>query len=89
MVWETLRAIGRRHEALKKKIHNTRIPLGPRGRAMMSLVYLTSPVIFGYYLMQYTNQYAENHSRKRIEAIRDESIQRQGRILNSIEEKRK
>ena len=49
---ELLREIGRRHEALKKRIHSTRIPLGPRGRFVMGTVYLITPVVAGYYIMQ-------------------------------------
>ena len=49
---EFIREIGRRHEALKKRIHATRIPLGPRGRFVMGTVYLMTPVVAGYYVMQ-------------------------------------
>ena len=49
---EWLREIGRRHQRLKERIHATRIPLGPRGRFAMGTVYLVTPIVAGYYVMQ-------------------------------------
>ena len=40
-----------KHEALKKRIHNTRIPLGPWGKLGMGLVYFSVPIILGCGLM--------------------------------------
>jgi hypothetical protein len=49
------------HNALKEKIHATRIPLGSKGRFAMGVVYFVTPVIFGYNIMQYTNRIAERN----------------------------
>lgn len=47
---EWLRDIGRRHEAVKKKIHSFRYPLGPTGQFIMKIVYGCIPLVFGYYI---------------------------------------
>ena len=49
---ETLREIGRRHEALKKRIHNFRMPLSPRQRIVVGCFYFFTPIVGGYYVMQ-------------------------------------
>lgn len=41
-----------KHESLKKRIHNFRIPLSPAGQRIMSVIYFSIPVIAGYYIMQ-------------------------------------
>ena len=42
---EFFRQLARRHQALKEKIHGTRIPLSPRGVAIMKVVYVVTPVV--------------------------------------------
>ena len=50
------------HERLKKKIHGTRIPLGPAGRFGMGCVYVSTPIIIGYFIMEYCADVAQkNH----------------------------
>jgi hypothetical protein len=49
---EFFRELGRKHEALKKRIHAFRIPLSPTGQRIMGFVYFSIPIIGGYYLMQ-------------------------------------
>lgn len=49
------------HQKLKHKIHSTRIPLGPAGRIGMGVFYLVSPVVAGYYIMQWTNKISERN----------------------------
>jgi len=44
--------LARRHEELKNKIHSTRIPLSPRGVAIMKVVYVASPVVAGMLFME-------------------------------------
>ena len=51
--------IFRRHEELKKRIHNFRIPLSPTGQRIMSLVYLSLPIIGGYLIMQQVQRQSE------------------------------
>ena len=51
----------RGHEQLKQRIHNTRIPLGPKGRIAMGIFYLVAPVVGGYYVMQWTNRISERN----------------------------
>ena len=44
------------HDRLKKRIHAARFPIKSRyGRAAMGAVYVTVPLVFGYFLMQWTN----------------------------------
>jgi hypothetical protein len=33
-------------EKLKRRIHSTRIPLGPTGRFVMGVIYFSTPIIF-------------------------------------------
>jgi hypothetical protein len=47
-----LRDLSERHERLKERIHNTRIPLSPAGQRIMKVVYFLIPVVGGYYVMQ-------------------------------------
>ena len=49
------------HQALKERIHATRIPLGTPGRVGMGLFYLVSPVVAGYFIMQWTNKISERN----------------------------
>ncbi len=44
--------LSERHEALKKRIHAFRIPLSPRNRRIMEVVYFSIPLIAGYFIMQ-------------------------------------
>ncbi|OQR86386.1 calcyphosin [Achlya hypogyna] len=53
-----LRDLSDAHTRLKKKIHGTRIPLSPAGIRMMKVVYFTTPIIGGYFVMQW----AQNRS---------------------------
>ncbi|KAF0682958.1 Aste57867_24971 [Aphanomyces stellatus] len=49
------------HERLKKRIHSTRIPLGPKGKAVMTVVYFTTPIIIGSYIMQWATSKADDN----------------------------
>ncbi|CAK9027906.1 Calmodulin [Durusdinium trenchii] len=55
---DALRGLGARHEALKKKIHSTRIPLSKNGQRVMMMVYITVPVVAGYFVMEWSNSFA-------------------------------
>ena len=50
---DILKNVSKQHEKLKKSIHNTRIPLGRRGRFIMGCIYLTAPIFGGYYIMEW------------------------------------
>mmetsp|Transcript_9394 Transcript_9394/g.32024 ORF Transcript_9394/g.32024 Transcript_9394/m.32024 type:complete len:106 (+) Transcript_9394:170-487(+) len=54
-LWDALVDLHRRHEALKKRIHNVRIPLSPGMRRVAMLFYFTAPIVGGYYIMQASN----------------------------------
>ena len=43
-----LRRLAERHNELKERIHRFRIPLGPKGRFMMGIVYCGTPLLIGY-----------------------------------------
>ena len=49
---EFLRDISARHEALKKRIHNFRLPLSPFYQKVATVVYICIPVVAGYFIMQ-------------------------------------
>ena len=67
---EALREIGRRHETLKKRIHNFRMPIKtPGGRLAVGCLYFFTPIIGGYFVMQE----AISHT--------DENIGPQGELL--------
>eukprot|EP00954_Amorphochlora_amoebiformis_P015832 1242557-Amorphochlora_amoeboformis.AAC.1 len=51
----------------------------------MTAVYFFTPILIGYRLMLWTNNYADKHARKRIEELRDESAARQRRVEEVIE----
>ena len=44
--------LAQRHQALKERIHSTRIPLSPRGVAVMKVVYVMTPVVAGMLFME-------------------------------------
>ena len=50
------------HERLKNRIHSVRIPLGPAGRFGMGCIYVSTPIIIGYFIMEYCADVAQrNH----------------------------
>lgn len=49
---EALRDLGRRHAALKKKIHTTKFVLPPWGVKVAKVVYFVVPVVGGSYVMK-------------------------------------
>jgi hypothetical protein len=50
------------HQRLKERIHATRIPLGRSGQVAMGLFYFFSPLVAGYFIMQWTNGIAERNT---------------------------
>jgi hypothetical protein len=48
---ELVRQLVERHRRLKEKIHSTRIPLSPAGQRVAALVYMSLPLIGGFYIM--------------------------------------
>ncbi len=48
---ELLRQVVDGHRRLKEKIHSTRIPLSPGGKRVAALVYMSLPLIGGYFIM--------------------------------------
>ena len=57
-----LRKLSARHEALKERIHNFRMPLSPAGIRFMKLVYFTIPIVGGWYIMQSAIGYSERNT---------------------------
>ena len=51
-----LRDISKNHEALKKRIHNFRIPLSPFYLKVAQVVYFTIPIVIGYQIMDWTTR---------------------------------
>ena len=56
--------LNERHERIKSRIHNFKMPLSPRGQMVMTLVYFTIPVVGGLYLMQLANDQARVNLRE-------------------------
>lgn len=52
MTGDFFQQLHEKHERLKKRIHSFRIPLSPRGQAIMKVVYFSIPVIGGYFIME-------------------------------------
>ena len=48
-----------KHQRLKERIHNFRLPLSRRGRIAMNVVYFAIPVIGGHYLMEWAQGRAQ------------------------------
>jgi len=48
-------------ERLKHKIHSTKIPLSKRGQRIMMMVYVTTPVLIGYQIMQWTTGHEQKN----------------------------
>ncbi|RLN72032.1 hypothetical protein BBJ28_00010548 [Nothophytophthora sp. Chile5] len=63
---EFLRNLSERHEALKKKIHSTRIPLSKNGQRTMGVVYFVTPLVAGYYIMKWTERRAEANFQREV-----------------------
>lgn len=53
-----------RHERLKHRIHNFKIPLSRKGQIAMNVVYFVTPVVSGMYLMEWIHGRAENNLRR-------------------------
>ncbi|RLN93647.1 hypothetical protein BBJ28_00004195 [Nothophytophthora sp. Chile5] len=63
---EFLRNLSERHEALKKRIHSTRIPLSKNGQRAMGVVYFVTPIVAGYYIMKWTERRAEANFQREV-----------------------
>lgn len=48
-----------RHQRLKERIHNFRMPLSLPGRIAMNVVYFSVPIIGGHYLMKWAQERAQ------------------------------
>ncbi|CAM9295151.1 unnamed protein product [Hapterophycus canaliculatus] len=48
-----------RHQRLKERIHNFRMPLSLPGRIAMNVIYFSVPVIGGHYLMKWAQERAQ------------------------------
>ncbi|KAH7484275.1 hypothetical protein PRIC1_003575 [Phytophthora ramorum] len=67
---EFLRRLGERHEALKQKIHRTRIPLSRNGQRVMGVVYFATPIIGGYFVMKWAERRANANFQREETQIR-------------------
>lgn len=56
--------ISARHERLKHRIHNFKIPLSRRGQIVMNFVYFTVPVMAGTYWIGNLNGKAERNLKR-------------------------
>ena len=55
------RKIAERHNELKERIHRFRIPLSPKGRFMMGIVYCGTPLLVGYAAYHWSMSRAEKN----------------------------
>jgi hypothetical protein len=65
-----LRSIPARHEALKKRIHAFKIILPPNGIKVMRMVYISIPLIGGYFIMQWAEGQADKNLGKNGELLK-------------------
>ena len=50
-----------KHEHLKERIHNFRIPLSPKGRFVMGCIYCGTPLVAGYMIYRWTKKKADEN----------------------------
>ena len=55
---------------LNQKIHSFRLPLSPRGQAVMGVVYFSIPCILGYGIMEWTNKISSEKRAVRRQELR-------------------
>jgi hypothetical protein len=77
MVFRFFKSFSKRHEALKERIHNFRMPLTPMGVRIMKVVYFTIPIVGGWYIMQAANGYSDRNTAPLLRAKRREHIIRE------------
>jgi hypothetical protein len=69
--------LSERHEALKESIHNFRMPLSPMGVRIMKVVYFTTPIIGGWYIMQAAIGYSDRNTAPLLKAQREKALAKQ------------
>jgi hypothetical protein len=74
---EYFRDISRRHEELKKRIHNFRLPLSPFYRKVATAVYVSIPIVAGYFIMQVAIAQSEKNL-----GAKGEKLEQAGRTSN-------
>ena len=67
---DMMRDLSRRHEELKYRIHNFRMPLSPAGQRFMAFVYFCVPIVGGYFIMDWATSQAEKNLGKNGEKLR-------------------
>lgn len=89
MIFTSLKDFHQRHERLKKAVHEGfRYPLPKWGRITMGFVYMTIPIIGGYFVMQWAiskshesiGEYGERLPVKEVQGIGDKHVNEDGRI---------
>jgi hypothetical protein len=65
-----LRSIPARHAELKKRIHAFKMPLSPAGIQVMQVVYITIPIVAGYFVMEWANGQADKNLGKNGELLK-------------------
>ena len=74
MVFGFFKSFSERHEALKERIHNFRMPLSPMGVRIMKVVYFAIPIVGGWYIMQAANSYSDRNTAPLLRAKRDKKL---------------
>ena len=93
-VGDFLRELGRRHAALRDRIHSTKIILPMWGVAVMGAVYFAAPLIGGHYMMQYAINRSEDEiggeraTKLDIQAIRERRRTEQAAALRAAQEQK-
>ncbi|KAG5178356.1 hypothetical protein JKP88DRAFT_225304 [Tribonema minus] len=72
-----------RHEALKKRIHNFRIPLSPRGQLAMQVVYFTVPFVGGMAIMQWARSKADKNL-EHLQVVEAAATQQQNKAFQQV-----
>jgi len=78
--------LGERHERLKERIHNFRIPLSRRGQLVMGCVYCGAPLLAGFFIYRWSRRKADENLgvegtllRERMTATRRAQIRQENR----------
>ena len=79
-MFTSFKRLSERHEALKERIHNFRLPLSPMGVRIMKVIYFTVPIIGGWYIMQAAIGYSDRNTAPLLKAQREKALAKKNKL---------
>ena len=79
-MFTSFKRLSERHEALKERIHNFRLPLSPMGVRIMKVIYFTVPIIGGWYIMQAAIGYSDRNTAPLLKAQREKVFAKKNKL---------